>query len=286
MTKEENQKEKILCFFHANCVDGAASAAVIRKKYPEAKLYPMNYGEPIRAAIKNRKLFIVDFSFEENVLKALKAKAKEIYWYDHHKTAVPTQKSLGWGVMDLDECGATLTWKQEFPDKPLPKILEYVRDKDLYTWKLPDSREISMHLRHLSGITNPSSPTWERLLKPMKSAEWKQMIHEGKLALEFQKKTLQQGLKNAFAINFHGHKTLVVNWNLEASDMGEYIYTEKGYEIALMFYYTGKEWNFSLRSDRVDVSEIAKQYGGGGHPGASGFRQNNLDFLFKLQKKK
>ncbi len=282
---KQKKEEKVLCLFHANCVDGAASAAVIKKKYPEAKLYPMNYGEPIRAAIKNRKLFVVDFSFDESTFQSLQEKAKEIFWYDHHKTAIPTQKKLGWGVMDLDESGATLTWKQEFPDKPLPKILKYVRDKDLYLWELPDSREISMYLRLVTGITNPSSDVWKKFLSPIKDSEWKKMIEQGRLALEFQKKTLQQGLKNSFAIQFHGHKTLVVNWNLEASDMGEYIYTEKGYEVALMFYYTGKEWNFSLRSDKVDVSEIAKKYGGGGHPGASGFRQSNLDFLFKMQKK-
>ncbi|MCB1118177.1 MAG: hypothetical protein KDK50_06325, partial [Chlamydiia bacterium] len=204
--------------------------------------------------------------------------------YDHHKTALALSEKLGWGCFDLKESGASLTWKQEFPEQELPKILAYVRDKDLFDWKLPHSRELSMYLRHCDGITNPTSKIWKRLLDGVSEQEWKDMIAEGKRLLQFQQKTLQMGLKNAFPLNFHGHKTLAVNWNLEASDLGEMIYTEKGYDIAMIFYYTGKEWNFSLRSKDVDVSRIAQKYGGGGHPGAAGFRTDSFDFIRSLQR--
>jgi len=38
-------------------------------------------------------------------------------------------------------------------------------------------------------------------------------------------------------------------------------------------------WNFSLYNDNglVDCSVIAKQFGGGGHKGASGFRIKDID---------
>ncbi len=272
--------DRILCFFHANCVDGAASAAVIRKKYPQAKCYPMNHGDRLRARPKGKNLYIVDFSFKPELMLRFKEEAQAVHWYDHHITAVPIQKELGWGEIDLEECGATLTWKQEFPDQPLPKILEYVRDKDLYQWKLPDSREISMFLRQVEGITNPLNPFWQELLSGPDDAAWKEMSQLGAQGLKHQEMTLKQGIKNGFELDFHGHRTLVVNWSLEASDMGEFIYKDLGYDIALMFYFTGRGWNFSLRSEKVDVSQLALKYGGGGHPGAAGFRQTNIDFLF------
>lgn len=277
-------EDKVLCFFHANCVDGAASAAVIRHKYPEAKCYPMNHGDPLKARVKNKKLFIVDFSFKADILRRFAQEAKSIHWYDHHITAIPIQKDVGWGDIDLNESGATLTWKKEFPDQPLPKILEYVRDKDLYQWKLPDSRELSMFLRGVEDVTNPLSEFWKKMLGGVGPEEWAEMIHQGSFGLGYQKTGLKQGLKSAFEIDFHGHRTLAVNWILEASDMGEMIYKELGYEVALMFYYTGSQWNFSLRSDKVDVSQLALKYGGGGHPGASGFRAPSIDWLLKLKK--
>lgn len=276
--------EKILCFFHANCVDGAASAAVIRHKYPLAKCYPMNHGDPLRAKVKGKNLFIVDFSFKPDVLKRFKKEATDVHWYDHHITAIPIQKEVGWGDIDLKESGASLTWKKEFPDKPMPRIIEYVRDKDLYEWKLPDSREISMYLRGVTDITNPLSEFWKKSLDGIPDSDWQGMIEKGSLALKFQTATLKQGLKSAFPIEFHGHRTLAINWVLEASDMGEMIYKDLGYDIALMFYYTGNIWNFSLRSEKVDVSKLALKYGGGGHPGASGFRTESVDWLLKLKK--
>lgn len=278
-------EEKVLCFFHANCVDGAASAAVIRRKYPHAKCYPMNHGDKLRARVKGKKLFIVDFSFKPELLKRFSDEATSVHWYDHHITAVPIKEEVGWGIIDLKESGASLTWKQEFPEKPLPKILEYVRDKDLYEWKLPNSREISMYLREVEGITNPLNPWWQKMMDGPSDEVWAKMIEGGVSALKHQEMTIKQGLRSAFEVEFHGHKTLAVNWSLEASDMGEYIYKNLGYDIALMFYYTGEVWNFSLRSDKVDVSELALKFGGGGHPGAAGFRQQNIDWLLQAPKK-
>lgn len=278
------EEKKRICFFHANCTDGAAAAAVLRKKYPDIKTFPVNHGEKIHHRYKNKILYIVDFSFPAKLMEKFKEEALEVHWYDHHITATPIQEELGWGTIDLKESGASLTWKQEFPEDPMPKIIEYVRDKDLYEWKLPDSREISMFLKNQNDITDPRSDNWGKFLKGISSNSWKKMIEEGRRGLKQQESTILQGLKSAFPIEFHGHKGLAVNWNLEASDMGEYIYKKKGYDIALMFYYTGKEWVFSLRSNKVDVSKIALEYGGGGHPGAAGFRQSSIDFLFKCQK--
>lgn len=56
-------------------------------------------------------------------------------------------------------------------------------------------------------------------------------------------------------------------------------YHKDGYDGVATFYYTGKHWSFSLYSDTVDCSVIAKQYGGGGHKGAAGFIVKNEDIV-------
>src|SRR5262249_44090032 len=110
---------EIFCFYHANCTDGAAAAAVIKRKHPGAQCFAMNHGDPIPIEVAKKRLFIVDFSFDPETLQRLKEKASEVRWYDHHKTAVPTRQQLGWGIVELSESGASLAWKQEFPDQPL-----------------------------------------------------------------------------------------------------------------------------------------------------------------------
>ena len=48
------------------------------------------------------------------------------------------------------------------------------------------------------------------------------------------------------------------------------------YDIVCTFCYNGDRWNYSIYSNKeyVDCSDIAKNKGGGGHPGASGFIMN------------
>ncbi len=274
---------EVLCFYHASCTDGAASGAVIKKKYPKASLVSVTHGDPVQATVDGKDLFIVDFSFSAEVLADFKRRAKQVHWYDHHITSIPIFEKLKWGIIDLKESGASLTWKQEYPSEPLPKILEYVRDKDLYEWKLPDSREISMYLANQPGINDPESSTWKRLLGPLSESDWEGMIETGKFALRSQKIRILTGLRNGFELDFHGHRALAVNWSLEASDIGEYIYKDLGYTVAVLFYFNGENWTFSLRSNQVDVSQLALQHGGGGHPGAAGFRTDSIDWLLKLR---
>lgn len=276
--------QDVVCFYHANCTDGAASAAVIHYKYPQAVSYPMTHGDPFPIDVTGKTLFIVDFSFDAQRLTELKNKAGAIFWYDHHKTSLPSHEKLGWGDIDLKESGASLTWKKEFPGQAVPRILEYVRDKDLFEWKLPHSREISMELKNTPQLLDPAGEFWKQHLARWSEAEFQQMVKNGEVALRAQKMAILMGLKNAFELNFHGHRALAVNWSLEASDIGEYIYKDLAYPLAVMFYFSGKNWTFSLRSNQVDVSELALKYGGGGHPGAAGFRHDSVDWFLQMKK--
>ncbi|MBL7684934.1 MAG: hypothetical protein JNK65_02735 [Deltaproteobacteria bacterium] len=277
-------EKDVICFYHGNCTDGAAAAAVIRYKYPNAWCIAMQHGDPIEVDVSKKIVFIVDFSFSEEVLKDIKAKAESVYWYDHHKTVIPTYQSLGWGVIDLAESGATLTWKEEFPNKPVPKILQYVKDKDIWAWKLPHSREVNMALREMDDILDPTGKSWKKFLDGINDSDFERIIDLGAAALNGLKLRILNGAQFAFEVDFQGYRTLAVNWSLESSEMGEHIYQDLGYDIALIFHYTGEHWRFSMRSKQVDVSQIASQYGGGGHPGAAGFRSDSIEWLMKLRK--
>ncbi|MBF0492362.1 MAG: hypothetical protein HQM15_06230 [Deltaproteobacteria bacterium] len=273
----------ILCFYHANCVDGASAAAILKRKYPEAKMLPMNHGEAIPEDYSGKTVFIVDFSFPASLMKDLKTKAKEVFWYDHHKTAVPIQQELGWGTVDLEESGASLTFKQEHPSQALPKIIQYVRDKDLWLWQLPQSREVSVALREHEDIHDPAGKSWKYLIQEMDEEGFKKLVQHGALSLKGLRVRILDAAKKGFEINFHGHKALAVNWGLESSELGEYIYKELNYPLGLIFHYTGDTWSFSLRSNKIDVSELAQKHGGGGHPGAAGFRSQEIAWLLELK---
>lgn len=273
---------KATCIYHADCIDGAAAAAVVRHKYPDCELLPAIHGEATPKHLKGKCVFIVDFSFSAEILRKMAAEAAALHWYDHHKTAIPIQEELGFGIIDLDESGATLTWKQLFPDQAVPKLLQYVRDKDIWRWELPDSRDINMALKEEEWILDPSHSYWKNYFQGVSEEEWKVLIDHGSYSRILLKHRIEKAVKKGFGISLGGHKALAVNWTEDSSEMGEYIYRELGYPVALIFSYAGTHWSFSLRSSTVDVSEIAITYGGGGHAGAAGFRSDKIEWLFKL----
>ena len=270
---------KTACIYHSPCMDGTAAAAAVRHRHPDVELLPRNHGDPVPTTIKGKRVYIVDFSYNPDTLRAMGEQAGELLWFDHHKTAIPIQDDVGFGVIDLNESGATLTWKQLFPDRPVPDILGYVRDKDIWLWELPDSREISAALSEADDILNPANPFWERLLAGLPASEWETLVERGRYSRRLLQRKYQEAATKGFAVELEGIRFFAVNWTSDASGLGEYIYKELGHQAALVFSYTGTQWSFSLRSDTVDVSEVAVKFGGGGHRGAAGFRRDDIEWL-------
>lgn len=277
---------KTICIYHAECIDGAAAAAVVVKKYQDVELLPAKHGDLPPQNLQEKRVVIVDFSFSVDILKDMASQASEILWFDHHKTALPIQKEVGFGIIDLTESGATLTWKQLFPNTSVPQILQYVRDKDIWLWELPQSREISADIRETENIYDPTAECWKTFLKDISDSELKAMVARGVHSRRLLKDRLIGAGKRGFPITLDGHDAYAVNWTGDSSELGEYIYKDLQHPIALIFSYDGKQWTFSLRSKTVDVSEIASKRGGGGHPGAAGFRKetHDIEWLFKSKK--
>lgn len=77
-----------------------------------------------------------------------------------------------------------------------------------------------------------------------------------------------------FETEIDGLKCLAINKMLSNSQLFDSVWDETKYDAMLMFGYRKGQWHVSLYSTKedVDVSVVAKKYGGGGHRGASGFQ--------------
>lgn len=81
------------------------------------------------------RVYIVDFSFPAAILEEWADIGADVTVIDHHKTAMQDLAGLSDRVtqkFDMNECGATLTWKYFHGDKPMPAFLEFVRSRDLW----------------------------------------------------------------------------------------------------------------------------------------------------------
>ena len=111
------------CFYHSSDLDGHCSGAIVKLKYPNCELIPINYGKEIDLDTieKNEVVYMVDFSLKPfKQMFALNEKAK-LFWIDHHATAIDNAYTKnfiasGGSFLKLDRAGCELTWEYCFPD--------------------------------------------------------------------------------------------------------------------------------------------------------------------------
>jgi oligoribonuclease NrnB/cAMP/cGMP phosphodiesterase (DHH superfamily) len=135
------------CIYHKDCADGFCAAWIFNNYSIDrsVKFIPMTHGmnpEDIKEDIVDKNVLIVDFSFKRPTLLNLKSLAKSILVVDHHKTAKDDLEGLDFVVFDMEKCGASLLWHVLYNSKP-PFLVEYVEDRDLWKWKLDNSKYVN-----------------------------------------------------------------------------------------------------------------------------------------------
>ncbi len=200
------------------------------------------------------------------------SKARSVLILDHHKTAEGDLVNLPENVtvvFDMDKSGAHLAWNYFHPE-PVPSIIRIVEDRDLWRFKLPYTKAVSSYL-----FSQPYDfETWSFYAKMLEDKYDREEIEGyGNVLLQKQAKDVDELLQNKFTLSIGGHLVPVANLPYTfSSDAGNIL--AQGQPFAATFYLDGTSAVFSLRSaeDGIDVSEIAKTYGGGGHKHAAGFK--------------
>ena len=149
--------QPVICFYHKQCVDGAAAASVVFRRYPEAQMFPLGFDtveEDLAKALPEitaeTLIIYVDNAMR---LEEIAEFGNEILVVDHHISERERVEEIARNfpnvtfIFNLDESGATLTWKHFFPDEKMPTLLSYIRDIDI--WKnelLPESEWMHLFL--------------------------------------------------------------------------------------------------------------------------------------------
>lgn len=277
-----------LIFYHKSCPDGWTAAYIAKLKYPEAELIGRDHGlEPPYDLVKDKDVLVVDFSWrtrEQN--DKLYSLAKSFQIFDHHKSAQEILADVSYVIFDMKRSGAGLTWDYLFgrngpgrsdwgPDTlwNRPWFVDYVEDRDLWNHALPKTKQINAYIMTLPMTVE----AWDGLSKISKD----RAAELGTGALAHVEHYVREVVRHAQPgmLNLHGnHYTVsVVNAPyLNISEVGAEL--AKTSDIGLgWFERVDGITQFSMRSEGdIDVSEVAKLFGGGGHKHAAGF-QLSLD---------
>lgn len=256
-----------VCIYHGNCADGFGAAWVVRKALGEIDFVGATYQNP-PPDVTGKAVVMVDFSYKRPVLLEMAARANSILILDHHKTSaedlvdLPTNVTA---VFDMNRSGAMLAWDHFFPGEAPPPLLLHIEDRDLWRFALQNTRQIQANV-----FSFPYDfQVWDTLMATAPAA----LASEGEAIERKHFKDIQELLGvTAREMVIGGYRVPVANLPYTmSSDAGHEL--AKGKPFAACYWDTPKGRVFSLRSsdEGVDVSEVAKQYGGGGHRNASGF---------------
>lgn len=259
---------KPICIYHGNCADGFGAAWVFtRHSGQDFDFHPGVYQDP-PPDVDGRDVYLADFSYKLPVMESIIDRAKSVTLIDHHKTALDDLAPI-MGRMrchcGLDHSGAMLAW-QFFKEGEPPQLLKHIEDRDLWRFALPHTREIQANV-----FSHPYDfDVWDGLM----SAPVDQLVSEGKAIERKHFKDISElvaAFKHRRVIGGHSVPVSNLPYTL-TSDAGHLM--AEGEPFAACYWDTPEGRVYSLRSTDagIDVSEIAKQYGGGGHRNASGFR--------------
>ncbi len=293
-----------ICLFHTDN-DGILSAAILKKAIPTLTCMPMGNGwkVPFWKLPKGEVVYVVDITFSPEDMNRLNNEYSLI-WIDHHDLVIKEIEKAGItvneGVRDPSMSGCMLTWKYQYPDLPIPKIIEWVNESDLgniYTQVdhplADDILAMGMGIRIDPKYSIPEfvvDPTpWINILTDPTIID--DLIKIGRPLHEYEKSrlaTLARYVPNEKL--FHGHVALCANVvGVNPSTFFDSVIDPTRHALTITYYFNGKnQWIFALRSvpdhpNPVNVAELAMMHGGGGHPGAAGFKVYHEDFPLELR---
>lgn len=266
-----------------NDFDGVACAVLFKSVWPNEQIFFENYktvNGRLRQVLKDypeTEIYITDISPENDQELIDQLNNRAVWLFDHHKTALPLT-GFPWATVDTSMCGAMLFWRW---------LVAY------------NSRDIAARVRAYNALVwhvndydtwkheNPMSAKLNKLLCALGRERFMKRFFKNpdpiltnleiillELEQERENRYIQEVMDRGIIphLDGEGRPYTVVFAEQYTSQLGHAIlarYPMFNYVVIVNFLHG----TVSLRSQEggVDVSEIARRYGGGGHPGAAGF---------------
>jgi len=267
--------------YHANCNDGFGAAYSAWKLLGNrAEYIAASHGAP-PPDVTDKKVVILDFSYDNETTKRMIEQAEDLWVIDHHKSNMVELHDISNTRFDMTKSGAILSWEFFHPGKEAPKFIQYIEDRDLWKWELAYSKEFSAAFDMVPW-------EFEEYEKFEDDSVFDDAVKRGSYILAYSKTVIRKVCDKASPRKYKDYNVMVVNSSHWMSEIGASL--AKDCDFAMIWYYDHDHCNYkcSLRAfhDTMDVSEIAKKFGGGGHRKAAGFvlsKTNHPDHIFSSE---
>jgi len=267
-------KDKVV-LFHENCSDGFSGAWVARRKFGnDASYVGVSDHHAFPEGLEDKEVYLIDFSYTKEATEELLKIVKSLTIIDHHVSVEDVVKSVPDHLYALDKSGASLAWQYFFPEEETPMFIQYVEDTDLWNFNLPQAEDFFA----LGETLEYDFDRWDKLVEDFENEQKRQLhLDYGNNIRQYQEKIIDGLIDRAEEVELDGYSALAINSPIFRSQAGNAA-IKKGYDIGIVWAHSGYSIKVSLRSEKdgkVDVSQIAQKYGGGGHQSSAAFILHN-----------
>jgi len=235
---------------------------------------------------------------------------ERLIWIDHHKSSIDTHpKDIpGYRIDGVAACRMAWQWfahLQGFSKAGTVGVLPMMDElPDIFDFKnrrvveplavrlageydVWDHRDNDVDVAFQFGLDSQYGIDWEKLFRDDFDVPLyvEKIVVAGRMAMQcYAKRDADVMRTRSFLTGFEGFRFLCLNTAKCSSNTFSALDVEAtGHDALLAFYWTGKDWSVSMyhaaHRKELDLSEIAKRYGGGGHRGACGFLAKTLPFV-------
>jgi hypothetical protein len=266
--------------------------AVVDRYGEDVVLVPCGYGPSLAESLAGHTelesgdtLYVVDFSFPPEELALLWESGIYVAMYDHHQTAFDqwkpwlgdpnaetvlrhVQPGKAVVLIDLGRSGAGIAWDELHQRRPV--LIDYIEDRDLWRFELPNSERISPYLLAIPHEVD----AWQIAL--CRTVDELKTLGEG--AEAFQDRAIAELLTRPTWVEFGGRRfPIVESPYILGSTACDRLMRQEDTDMAgyWLISWSG-DYQYGFRSrNGVTVNDFAEQFGGGGHPQASGCRSKS-----------
>ncbi len=267
-----------LILYHGKCPDGFGAALAAWLYFEgQGEYVGVSHGKVLSLAdlppVEGRAVYILDFSFDVAIMQALDEACAKLVMLDHHKSAADKLGAFkcrcGAVHFDMTQSGAMLAWKFFLPEQPVPDLIKYVQDRDLWTWAFPHSAAFLSAL----DLEPNEFERWSEIaaFTPEQTAAFCQ---RGTAMNEKFIDLCEDIARGASPVTFNGQAGVMVNCpGAFTSEVGNMLSAECGSFAFLWSVSKDGMVKVGLRAvPTFNAIPLAESMGGGGHPQACGFR--------------
>lgn len=278
-------KKQIIGIYHKSCTDGTTAAAVLLKKFPDARLFPLSHRytpedmAPIKEIAQGADVYFLDCAIGVREFFDIDSR---IVVLDHHEgikselDALAEEKKIEF-VFNNDKSGASLAWMYFFPDEPMPEVIKYVEDYDLWRWTYGDETKYLVNYLYIH-INKPPV-----MLEFFDNSTMAGVMEKGKAIVEYTDFSVAKIVGSTKSITLRIGTMEIPAYNVTEyqSYIGNEIATLQD-STAVLFTIQGDSVKFNIRSldhHTPSALDVATALGGGGHRNATGAGVSLAQFI-------